>query len=343
MRVTLVPWREGSPDTLLRWNEIRLRNPALASPYFHPTFTAIVGQASGNAEIAIIEEDKGVAALFPFQRMPGNIGVPVGHFLSDYHGLICEPDYWCDPRALLRQCRLVAWDFDHLISSQRCFLPFHESVDPSPQIDLSCGLDAYMRQHAEIKTLRMKSRRLERDHGPLRFVFDSSSQKAMQQLILWKSEQYRKAKLRNCLVGSWMSNVVRTISCTNDTDFAGLLSLLYAGDRLVAAQFGMRSVNTYHYWFPAYDPQCAYYSPGSILLLKMIENISSVGITMIDLGKGISEQKRRFMNACTPVATGAIDLKYSRYASRSLRRSVRSLTMSLHLYQPVRALLRAMR
>ena len=104
MKVSLIPGQELSDDLVGVWIGLQQTNPDLASPYFHPEFSGIVANACPNVELAIIEEPNGIAACFPFQRMGGNIGVPVGHFLSDYHGLICEPRYWCDPRDLMRQC-----------------------------------------------------------------------------------------------------------------------------------------------------------------------------------------------------------------------------------------------
>jgi CelD/BcsL family acetyltransferase involved in cellulose biosynthesis len=343
MRATSVPWDEIGPDIAAKWIEIRGSNPALASPYFHPKFAGVVAHACRNVELAIIEERNEVAALFPFQRLPGNLGAPLGRSLSDYHGLIGAEDYECDPRYLVRQCNLIAWDFDHLIASQRSFGRFHESVAPSPQIDLSLGFEAYCQTHGETKSLRMKMRRLERDYGTIRFVPDSSEQGAMQQIIIWKTEQYKKADFWNPFTEQWAASIVHEISRVRERDFAGLLSLLYAGDLLVAAQFGMRSESTYHYWFPAYDPKMAYYSPGSILLLKMACHLSSAGIKTIDLGKGMSEQKRRFMNASVGVATGAVDLSFLRCAQRMVRNSIRSLAVQIHLYRPARAGLRAFR
>src|SRR6516162_1826496 len=99
MEVTTIPWEKNHPDVALRWIELRRSNPALWSPYFHPKFTDIVSQVLRNVEVAVVGDFNGTAALFPFQRLPGNVGVPVGHCLSDYHGLICAPGFECDPRA----------------------------------------------------------------------------------------------------------------------------------------------------------------------------------------------------------------------------------------------------
>ena len=172
MIVTCSPWRDLRRDYVETWHEIRRENPALASPYFHPTFTDIISEACGNVEVAVIGGGgRVIEALFPFQRMPGNIGMPVGSILSDYHGLICVPGFNRAPTEIVRSCKLAAWQFDHLPVAQQCFAPFHRSVARSPQIDLSEGSEAYFQQNKSARGVRMKARRIERDFGPLRFEF----------------------------------------------------------------------------------------------------------------------------------------------------------------------------
>ena len=326
----------------LRWIELQRKNPALTSPYFHPKFASIIAHERDNAELAVIEEANKVVALLPFQRMSGGVGVPMGHFLSDYHGLICEPTFHCDPRELLRKCRLIAWDFDHLIASQGCFAPFHQEVEPSPQINLSNGFDAYCREKSCVKTEQIKVRKIERDYGPLRFVPHSDNQADLQQLLTWKSQQYIRTGKQDIFTLSWTTSILREIHKIQDRYFAGVLSLLYAGDRLVALHFGIRSETLLHSWFPAYDPQMKAYSPGLILLLKLAEHASSLGISTIDLGKGMYEHKQRFMNASVPVASGSVEVASWLHTRRTLRRKLRWLAERLHVDQPARSLFHAL-
>src|SRR5678816_1993574 len=100
-----------------------------------------------------------------------------------------------------------------------------------------------------------------------------------------------------CIRDRWGRELVERIHSAHEAGFAGMLSLLYADDRLVAGHLGMRSRTVWHYWFPAYDAALAKYSPGLILLLKMAENAQSLGLRAIDLGKGLSQYKERLMNA----------------------------------------------
>src|SRR5262249_9210723 len=149
--------------------------------------------------------------------------------------------------------RLIAWDFDHLIAAQRCFAPFHCEVGVSPQINLSDGFDAYSRANHCVKREQYQIRRLERDYGPLRFVSHSADQAALQQLLTWKSQQYRTTGASDIFALSWITLVLREIHKSQDRYFAGMLSPLYAGDRLVALHFGMRSESVLHSWFSAYN------------------------------------------------------------------------------------------
>src|SRR5690606_1093478 len=59
-----------------------------------------------------------------------------------------------------------------------------------------------------------------------------------------------------------------------------------------------------HSWFPVYSHEYQQYSPGMILLLEMVRTAAEHGIRSIDLGKGMSMYKRRFMSHSIEVAEG---------------------------------------
>jgi CelD/BcsL family acetyltransferase involved in cellulose biosynthesis len=116
-----------------------------------------------------------------------------------------------------------------------------------------------------------------------------------------------------------------------------MVSALYAGDTLVAGHIGMRSEQVWHYWFPAYDATHAAFSPGSVLLLRMIEHAPAIGITRIDLGKGESRYKSRFMNGSVPLIEGRIERDS---AVTTGRRTVRRAYEWARMTAPARALRR---
>ncbi len=313
-RAQIIEAARGIPKEIREvWLRLQQSNPALASPYFSPEFTRIVAAARDDVAVAVVEDGGKVAAIFPFERRRWNLAGPVGSFISDYHGVISLPDFVFDPRDLLRECGLVAWDFDHIPAAQAAFVPFHREQHRSPIINLPAGYEAYVKERREAGTEQIKKngnlmRRLEREVGPLRFVAHSPDKAILKTLMAWKTEQFRRTRWRDIFSIPWVRQTMEGIHVAQTPEFAGMFSLLYAGDKLLAAHFGMRSATVWHYWFPAYDPAFSKYSPGVMLLLKMAESASTLGMNVIDLGCGEHSYKWRLMNGFVSTAKGSVEL-----------------------------------
>ena len=97
MKVRLINGRAIDAPIRERWRQLQQANPALVSPYFCVEFTEAVAQTRADVEVAIIEESGAPVAFFPYQRSARSVAVPVGSFLSDYHGIICAPRFACEP------------------------------------------------------------------------------------------------------------------------------------------------------------------------------------------------------------------------------------------------------
>jgi CelD/BcsL family acetyltransferase involved in cellulose biosynthesis len=332
LEVNLVCGRRLSEQQVSLWRALQQANPELSSPCFAPEFTQTVAAVRDDVEVAFVREGGLVAAIFPFQRRAGSRAIPAGGIVSDYQALICRPGFSCDPKELLKECGLVAWDFDRLLASQSLFMPYHKLCEPSARIDLSEGYDAYVAQrqasgtHA-IKQCEYLMRRLEREVGPLRFLVHSADPHLLAQVLEWKSQQYRQSGWKDLLASGWGRALVERIHGLQNPGLSGMLSLLYAGRHLVAGHLGMRSRTVWHYWFPAYDRQFAKYSPGILLLLKMVQATESLGLRCIDIGTGMTLYKKRLMNTSVSVAEGSVErpagLGLLRLARRSLKAFLR--------------------
>jgi len=323
MKVTLVPGRKFGSDLVRAWSEIQQANPTLASPYFHPEFTRVIATVH-DVEVAVIEDGAQVVAFFPFQRVDTSVGEPVGGVISDYQGLICAPDFACDPRELMQQCRLTAWNFDHLLTSQSSFTAFHHYTELSPQLNLSKGYESYVHERLAAGSEQIKKsgnlmRRIEREIGPLRFVADSTDAASLESVLAWKSLQYRQTDKPDLFEPGWIREAVQRLFTMRTDGCCGILSLLYAGDRLLAGCFGIRSRHTWHYWFPSYNKEAAKYSPGMILLLKMAEHAPKIGVSIIDLGKGMSPYKERLMNSSSMLASGRLESSWRSVCRKTWR------------------------
>jgi CelD/BcsL family acetyltransferase involved in cellulose biosynthesis len=343
VKVSVVPALALPGDLRARWAALQSADPRLDSPYFRPEFTAAVGAVRASAEVAVLEDGSGLIGFFPYERGRFGLATPIGGHLSDFHGVIGDTDRIEDAVALLRGCRLNAWDFDHQLASQPLFAPFADVQSRSPHVDLTGGFAAYVAASRasgseNVPQLRRKERRLADALGPIRFEADTTDRMVFDQTLSWKSAQYRSTGQRDAFAApSWARELLARIQQHRDPAFAGIVSALYAGDRLVAGHVGMRAAHVWHYWFPAHDPARAEFSPGSILLLRMIEHAASIGLTRLDLGKGEARYKSRFMNGAVPLIEGRLERDS---AVTAYRRAARRLYRWARLTPPARALRR---
>jgi CelD/BcsL family acetyltransferase involved in cellulose biosynthesis len=265
--------------------------PALANPFLSPEFAVAVGRLRPNARVAVLTEGQSITGFFPFEKRRLSAGVPVCGWLTPCQGLVHAPGLEWNPQELLRGCRLAAWRFDNLVADQGPFKPFHAATVASPLIDLSDGFEPYyaklrVKSPRFCKELDRKTRKIRRELGDLRIVADSHDINALHTLMMWKSNQYRQTNHVARFEQPWLVELLDTLLATRSPQASGMLSVLYAGDQPVAAQFGMRTESLLVGWFTGYEACLGKYSPGLIHLLQMTRELPDAGIQMIDMGGG---------------------------------------------------------
>jgi len=321
VKVSRILGRDLTEEQIVEWSSIQRANERLDSPFFHPRFTQAMAAVRADVEVAILEQGQGTAGFFPYQRTRFRIGKPVGGQLSDFQGLICHSDVDLDLSRLLRGCGLLSWRFDHLIADQKQFQACHWSQRRSLHIDVAerfgnSGSSQGSPSRRIRETLR-KTRKCERDQGPIRFVPHDTDPRVFQSLVRWKSDQYRRTGLLDVFSLRWTIELLERFNQEPSEELRGQLSSLYVGDRLAAVHQGLRSNHVLHAWFPAFDPGLAEWSPGMMLFVKIAQEAASLGIQRIDLGAGESDFKQSLASAATTVASGAV----TRYAThRSAQR-----------------------
>jgi len=341
MNIAVIRGDELSAEHIRRWSELQRADPALVSSFFRPEFTDAVARTRRDVFVAILEDAARAVGFFPFQRQAPGIGRPVGGTLSDYHGAIADRALDFDPVALIRACRLRVFDFNHLVASQRPFTPYHAAIAASPYLDLSRGFGEYRRARSAagssvIAQTERKARKLAREVGPLRFEADEPDPATLRELIRRKSAQYRRTGVSDAFASRWKVELMERILDTRTPDFAGMLSTLRAGDHLVAAHMGMRSRDALHWWFPAYDPRFARFSPGRVLLLELARDAENRGLCMIDLGRGDEPYKTRLATGGTPLAEGAVVLSRPLAVGRRLSEGAKHVARRTPLAGPGR-------
>ncbi|MCZ1010707.1 GNAT family N-acetyltransferase [Streptomyces lydicus] len=287
---------DRSAWTALQSRARSLGTPQLANPFLSPEFTLAVGHCRSGVRIAVLHEHGEPAAFLPFQRSVLGTGRAVGLGVSDAQGLVHRPGFRWDARELLRACGLSVLEFDHLVEGQKPFETASFSGHGSPVIEVDQGFEAYLaglraRSPKFTRTTLAKERKLGRDIGPLRYVHDERDPAALRTLMEWKSAQYRRTGRSDRFAHPWIVRLVQHLFHTRSASFAGLLSVLYAGERPVAAHFGLRSESVLACWFPAYDPRFAKFSPGLVLHLRMAQAAAAESVGHLDLGRGAKDYK----------------------------------------------------
>jgi CelD/BcsL family acetyltransferase involved in cellulose biosynthesis len=339
---------ELSADQRATWDAILDADPSLASPYLCHEFVAAVGRVRDDVFVGVMEEGGRTLGFFPYQRGRGGVAGPVAGRLSDCQALIAPAEIEFRPDDLLRDCGLRIWDFDHLLASQTWFAPHHRAVSPSPTVDLSGGFERYREERRRAGSGRLdqflrKSRKLAREKGELRFEMEAAEPAALERVFAWKSQQCRRTGVVDFFAWPWTRALVTALHAERGARFAGMLSTLHAGDRLVAAHFGMRSRRVLHWWFPVYDEAFGRYSPGGVLLVKLAESAAGAGLATIDLGKGEDAYKGSFANGAVALAEGSVRLPSLVSAWRSLAETTASAVRRSPVFGELRRLRRRWR
>jgi CelD/BcsL family acetyltransferase involved in cellulose biosynthesis len=312
-------------------------SPELANPFLSPEFALAVGRYRRGVRIAVVREGGEPGAFFAYQRSVTGVGRAIGLGISDAQGLVHRPGFEWDARELLRACGLAVWEFDHLVEGQRAFETGATGSFASPVMDVDQGYEAYLahlRSQAPkfTKSTLAKERKLGRDAGEVRYVHDERDPAVLRTLMGWKSAQYRRTGRSDRFAHAWITDLVRRLFHTRSEPFAGILSVLYAGDKPIAAHFGLRTERVLACWFPAYDPAYSKYSPGLVLHLRMAEAAAADGIAYLDLGRGQKEYKDSLKTREITVSEGwvtrrhpvALGHRARRAPVRALRNTVQS-------------------
>ncbi len=347
------------------WRAMLRKNLLLNSPFFLPEFSLAVGRVNVDARVIVVRNAEKPVAFLPFQYTKSGETVAMGGSLNDFQGLIAFPGFALTPQAVLESAGIKRLFCAKLYDWSSSFAADAVAVNPSPSIDLSDGYAGWESDlqsakgrsagkrrgksgTSQLKQLSRKERKLTRECGPLRFEFHTASDTVLQQLIIWKRGQYQRTGEHDVLANSWPPSLLRSLLKTaTECELQPALSALYAGETLVAAHYGLLSQSVCHWWFPTYNPLFARYSPGKIMLRRLLFEATEHGVTRFDFGPGDEDYKFVFANASVDVCRVIVDrnpvrrwLRSQWYHSRmALKRSavapqLRSVREKIRSFRP---------
>lgn len=310
MKAAVISASELDDGLVSRWAELQAGTPDLCSPFFSPGFTTLLDPHRPDLRVAIWTSEGVETGFLPFHLGRGGCAAPVGGQINDYQGIIAAPEDVPDRAGFLEVPSLAAYDFNHALGSQALFAQTAFWHATSPRADLRAGLAAWQAdvtaKGSALKSLARKRRKIARELGPLTFRPHDPDEAAWERFLLWKARSLERQGARGFLSAPWLAAFVDDLRRTRTPDFGGYLSTLYAGDRLVAAHFGIRSRTAWHWWFPTYDADLPTYSPGLLLMLACIEHAAEEGLHEVDFGRGTQRYKQEFSNRERALCEGSI-------------------------------------
>lgn len=125
---------------------------------------------------------------------------------------------------------------------------------------------------------RRRRKKLVRDLGELRFVFDDERPQVFDACVKWKSAQYVASGLPDLFAVPANVQLFRALRARR----AVVVSSLSAGETLLAVHFGGLADNRHYWWVPAYDVAYAKYSPGRLLLEDILQASHALGHAEFD-------------------------------------------------------------
>jgi len=290
-----------------RWNALRAADPLLGGPYFDLRYIETAADCAPGARIAVLERGGRIVGFLPFQRR-GSLLQPLGAPMSDFHGLIAEPDVELSTvLALLGAERMRV---SGLVTRE----PAGElSVRHAMAADLSGGFEAYQagRSAAFLKDKRRRARALERDHGETVFTFERPAPDLLAWLVAQKREQIRRTHQHDIFACGWTQDLLLRLAEHDAPDFGLRLAVLRAGGTIVAAELGLTAGDRHHLWFPIYDPAFARYSPGALMTLETLRVAAERGVVRVDFGPSEEAYKEDFADPMETVLEGAIAVRPS--------------------------------
>ena len=312
LEINVVSPERLSPAQVARWAQLQTMRPALGSPFLSPHWARAVAaaQADGAVRVAVLSH-KGADVGFLPARAGRFTAMPAGTPMCDYQALVCEPGVRVDVADLVRALGVQRFDYAEMVEDDPVFAPFARGRAFSHIVDVSGGYEAFEARHragggGTLKDTDRKRRKAAREVGEPSFRAFSRSRADFEQMIAWKSAQFRATGQIDIFETPWTRRLLDGLFVGREPDFGGVLFTLHFGDRLAAAHFHLHGREAVHAWFIAHDAAFERYSPGMILFQDILRWMDATPYDRLDLGVGDYRFKRELANGGQWVTQGFV-------------------------------------
>lgn len=257
----------------------------------------------------------GLAPLYIFNYKSGN-GILrqvtlIGTGNTDYMDVICSPEFETESVEIISEFLADSkenWDvcdFQELgQSSPMLKIKTPEdlevkiiSSDVCPAAHLPDSTDKYLKKlPVSFRKNTIRARRQLLDSGTLKL--ELAAKENLDEYIAWlfrlHNASWEFRNLPGLLHESELQNFHRDAAV--DLLSQGILRLyaLKHDDKIIAAVYSLIRNNKLYYYIGGFDPSVAKYSPGSVILLEIIEHVISEGVREFDFLRGREDYKYKW-------------------------------------------------
>lgn len=277
----------------------------------HPDWIALAAAHEPGVVVVTAEGPAGLAAVLPLRRSRLlRRGAPVALALCDSDGMVAGPE---GPpiEALLRAAGVRSLFWGHAPPEADPLRPHRAAVHEGAVVRLGGSFEAWAAATRAggsrvVSQTARKHRKLEREVGRVSIRHDHSDLETAEALVRAKVGQLALRWAWPLARARWAPGLIAA-STRAAGGVRGVLSTLRAGDRVLAWHWGLRAGPTVVSVVPAYDPAASRWSPGTVLMIDLLERLAAEGVERVVLGQGIDQTKRRLMTHTEPLATGWVE------------------------------------
>jgi CelD/BcsL family acetyltransferase involved in cellulose biosynthesis len=299
-------------DALMdRWKALQALTPDFMTPLVGPDFAALVTRHRSDAKVAVGYIDDVAIAFFAFHPTPSGYARAIGAPFCDYQAIVSDPSLAINGTEFLDKAGIKSLSCTSLMDPHGLFPIDRLTKVDAYRIDCSDGSKAHMETLRAAnpkwaKNLRRLGNKMDRELGPVRLVGHDTSQPSFDALMAIKVAQFYETGITNVLRPKWVKGFMQELFDMRDGPFGGCLVSLYAGDKFVAGQFGVRSGDWFHPWIASTCPASHLYSPGIVFLAEMIRQADDLGLRIVDLSEGHGHYKAQFCRDPLQALTGIV-------------------------------------
>lgn len=286
-------------------------------PMQHPHFAQLLGEVRPDAAVLIMEDDAGLAGFWPVHLRPGRWLRAIGGPFADHHGPVMKPGVSTDLNQLLADVKCRGMTVTALVAQPSSRIDAIESHEVY-LTRLDQGVGPLLAEKTEaypkfFKKHRRLERKLRRESTTVDFVFDDRNDDSLSRLLELKSRQLRASGRHDVLDNLWTRQFIEKLRAGTPERLYARLSSLYVDGELAAAELNLQSGGYLHGWLASYDLRFAAYSPGHLLVRRILEAMAQSGLTTYNAGAGHHHYKKYFANDAIEVFSGTLRVSGSEF------------------------------